>query len=367
MGYKFFDISHVMKMQDKNGEKPELIFVVSRGRGIGKTYSTAKYVFELWERTGGKFVIFTRTGGELGAVASGQFKGYLEREQPGCYITEKKAGAGMYSDVFLHKPIPSDSDTDNNAEAEQEYSVEKIGYVVAVNLSDKIKRVSSTFVDAVIGWFDEFQPENRNTYVKDEVEKFKSIHTSVSRGDGKPFRHFPVVMTSNAVSMSNPYFLAVQLHRQIQADTKKYRGDGFVYVRTEAPEISSAQDARGMSRAMRDLASSNYSDGRWFGDDDSGIVRTAPDSWGRGVYMATLTDSNGSSAGVFAYDQIGLIHISGSVDATYPVVLRLSVDGDAESVVMKTHWVGRAIRGAVLEGRARFVSQSWKNNIYDVI
>lgn len=350
MSEKFFNPQSVLSTPDKNGELPELYIVVSRGRGLGKTFAFTKVLLDRFSKDGGKFVLFCRYGKELGGIADGMFKGMLEVEHPGAWMTEKQRMHGVFSDIYLCRNVGD--------EESPEVDKQHCGYVIPLNAADSIKKVSSTFTDAVHALFDEFQPENRSTYITDEVEKFKSIHTSIARGGGSSRRYFPVYLSSNAVSISNPYFMAMRLHRQIQRDTKKFRGDGFVYQRVENSDISSRQDSSPMSRAFPDLNSSNYSDEGWFADDNSGVC-TPNSTWGPSSYCATIVDGE-KKFGLRWYEQSGIWFLGHSTDETHPRVLRITVDGAPNLPMLRGSPTGVQLRSAILVGQARYQSQGAK-------
>lgn len=359
---KFYDCSSILGTPDKNGESPELFIVVSRGRGLGKTFSFTRHLLKRWEDDGGRFVLFCRYGKELGGVAEGMFKSMLATVKPGYWVEEKRRMSGTYSDVFLCHSEEEEREVKGEVEYENVTIREQMGYVIPLNSSDSIKKVSSTFSDAVHGYFDEFQPENAATYLSDEPERFKSVHTSIARGGGQSRRYFPVYMTSNAVSMTNPYFSAMRLWRQIQPETKRYRGDGFVYQRTESSEIAAVHDGAAMSRAMPGLASSTFNDGQWVQDDSSAVGRSKA-SWGPGDYVCTVMDGN-KAYGLVMYHQSGILYMGHSVDKTFPVVFRLTLDGAANLPLLRRSGIGDIVRDAVISGSMRYQSQGAKAVAY---
>lgn len=359
---KFYDCSSILDTPDKNGDAPELYIVVSRGRGLGKTFSFTKHLLNRYEKDGGRFVLFCRYGKELGGVAEGMFKSMLSTVKPGYWVEEKRRMSGTYSDVFLCHSVELEKEVKGETEYITETEREQIGYVIPLNSSDSIKKVSSTFSDAVHGYFDEFQPENVQTYLSDEPERFKSVHTSIARGGGESRRYFPVYMTSNAVSMTNPYFSAMRLWRQIQPDTKRYRGDGFVYQRTESSEIAAVHDGAAMSRAMPGLSSSQFADGEWVTDDNTAVCRPTPD-WGPGDYLCTIIEGD-KKFGLVSFPQSAILFMGHSVDTTFPIVFRLTVDGAANLPVLRQNGLGSEIRSAVLCGAMRYQSLAAKAAAY---
>lgn len=354
----FYNCESIIHTKDKNGDDPALFFVVSRGRGVGKTYSFAHMLLRRYFDTDAKFVLLCRTKAEVGSVARGILSGVLANEYPGWTVTEKRRGHGTYSDVILERLTHND-DGDEDTERQE------CGYVVPLNAADGIKKVSSVFHDAEHAFFDEFLPESRQTYLPDEPEKFKSVHTSIARGINSPHRHFPVYFTANAVTMDNPYFLAMGLHRQIQHDTKKYRGDGFVYQRYESEEIATLMDESPVSRAMPNLQSSNFRSGAFFLDDHTAVEKPT-EEWGYANYFCTLVHDD-KKYGMFYFPEVSRYYLSHKHDPQWKTVYRLTLDGDANLPVIKRSHVGAVIRDAIFDGAISYQSNTCKNVAYDFL
>lgn len=350
---KFYSCSTVVNKMDRNGEPPELFIVASRTRGAGKTFSFTKMLVDQFFDSGetDKFVLLCRWTKHVGNVAEGMMKGMLQIEYEGWWVEEKKRMNGSYSVIYLCR---KDYTEDEEGTTERHHC----GYVVPLNGANTIKMTSSVFTDSVHALFDEFQPED-SKYVSDEPEKFKSIHTSIARGGGESRRFYPVYMCGNAVSMENPYFEAMQLHRKIQRDTKLYKGDGFIYQRWESEEIASEHDRSAMSRAMPGLYGSNYGDGGWFLDDSTAIAKPTAD-WGPSMYVCTLV-SGGKNYGVHMFIQAGLLYVSHGVDHTKSRILRTTIDGDANLAVLKYDPIAPEMKYRMRNGLIRFQDLSCKN------
>lgn len=356
---KFYDCNSIIHTKDKNGEDPALFFVVSRGRGVGKTFSFSKMMLERFFETGEKFALLCRTKGAVGSVAVGILSGAIAANWPEYSVRETRRQHGVYGVIELERYVESD------VEGEEEIERIECGYVLALNAADEIKRTSSIFHDTVHAFFDEFLPESRQTYLPDEPEKFKSIHTSIARGIGSPQRHFPVYFAANAVTMDNPYFLAMGLHKQIQRETKRYRGDGFVYQRYESEEIAGLLDDSAVSRAMPNLQSSNFRSGAFFMDDDTAVEKPTQD-WGMADYFCTLVHS-GVKYGLFFFPEINRYYLSHKFDGEYPRVYRITLDGDANLPVIKKSAVGKVVRDAIYDGAISYQSNTCKNVAYDFL
>lgn len=101
-----------------------------------------------------------------------------------------------------------------------------IGLFTYYNFADSIKEMSNLFNKVDIIFKDEFQ--STADYVEDEVGKLRSIHKSVARGFGKHTRFVLTILSSNQISIINPYFIAFGIHRRLKTGTKFLRGTGWV-------------------------------------------------------------------------------------------------------------------------------------------
>lgn len=353
MAQAFYNCQGLLDSLDKNGEKPELFIVCSRVRGPGKTFSFTSHLMDTFIRGEGKFVLLARTRAELGNVADGMMKEMLTVRHPGMHVSETKKMNGVYSDIFLEF-------NEDGQEMKQH-----CGYVIPLNAADAIKKISSMFTDAVHAYFDEFQPEYNSTYLPQEVEKFKSVHTSIARGGGSSRRYFPVYMSSNAITVTNPYFVALGLTSKIQSDTKKFRGDGFVYQRTENPGLAAHHDSSAMSRAFSGLKSSNFSDNSWVNDNDAGVGKPSRD-WGKPYYVATLVNENGKF-GLAHYPEAGFLYISHSIDQTHNRNFRMSVDGEPNLPLLKASGISNMVKDAIEHGLMRYQSQTCKQVAFEFL
>ena len=347
---KYFDVKYLLNMKDKNGETPELFFVVSRVRGAGKTTSIGKTLLNNFFDDGSKFVLFVREAKCLGNYASGLLKGVLDLFYEGWSIEEKTAIKGVFTRIILSR-----------GQDEEKESCE-VGYVINIKNVRNVKEVSSEFTDASIGFFDEFQDAS-GKYLPNEVDKFLDVHTSIARGGGKQRRYFPVIFASNTLSIINPYFLATGLTKHLQPNTKKYRGDGFVYMRFENKDLAQIHADSGMSKAFSGNKTIDYFDDSWLLDNTTGICNN--EGWGRSCYIATLVDGNESySVQYFQYSDI--YYFSKKIDQTWPIRYTLSVDG-SPNPALKSSLCYRAILKAIEQGKMRFDSIESKRICLEVI
>lgn len=218
----FFDVAKIMSQTDRKGNK-NIIHFVEGNRAVGKTFSIVKYVTNYYLKNKKQFIWLYRYQTELSNVAEKIYKDVtttVDRETGKINFEEYEfysisCSQGQYHKIFIRKK-----------DSEEKESV--IGYAIAINSAEKIKkqRAEFKFVDTII--FDEYVSEFNN-YCPDEVNKFLSIITTVSSGDGKAYRPINVLMAGNSTDKYNPYYEALKLPEVIFNDsTKTYKGIGFV-------------------------------------------------------------------------------------------------------------------------------------------
>lgn len=309
-----YDVSKILKTKDKSGNKPEVYFIVSRGRGVGKTYSIAKYFIESFYESEckSKFIIITRKIQDLqgGAMAEGVLKGYLDNERPDVVVEEKCGLRGVFNNIYLCAGTGDESIKVH------------CGYVIPLAAAGDIKKVSSMFVDADRMFMDEFIPLKGSKYLTDEVALMDTIHTSVARGGGQAVRYVPLFMCANAIDKFNRYFVACGLHKKIQANTRLYVGDGYVYERCIVPGLSEKRAETGFAKTFKTDENDVEDDNTWISEASSVVCK--PDDWGEAWYSFTLKRKN-EKFGVKFYPQVGFTYIDrkpdGSCDRIYALTL----------------------------------------------
>ena len=161
-----------------------------------------------------KFIILVRFSYEMNSIEDRFFKTIRSLFFPLLTMTSEPLVKGKFRELFVFP----------NGQPELR---ESCGYCIALNDANIVKNYSHLFSDARRCIFDEFQSET-NRYCPDEITKFRSIHTSLARGEGKQVKYLPVFMMSNSVSIINPYFVAMGISSRLNDQTKFLKGKGFV-------------------------------------------------------------------------------------------------------------------------------------------
>lgn len=306
----YYDGTKILSLTDINGNKPE-IYLITTNRSGGKTTYFGRLAVNRFFKYKQKFALLYRFKYELTDIHEKFFKDIGELFFPNYTMIDKTRQKGCYSELFL---------IDNNKPDDDPISV---GYALAINCADGIKKFSHFFSDVGMIIFDEFQSET-NHYCNDEINKFQSIHTSIARGKGKQRRYVPVFMLSNPVSLLNPYYSKLNISSRLTSETKFLRGDGYVL---EQGFVKSASDAlldSGFYRAFNSKEDNytNYAtQGIYLLDSNSFIEKPK----GNNRYFVTFK-YKGSEYGVRIYDDLGIIYCDDKPDTTYKNKIAVTTD-----------------------------------------
>lgn len=347
---KFYDCEKIWNTLDADGEPPAVTIVCSRVRGPGKTYSFSKKFLDLiFESNFQKKVgVLCRTQSEVGSLAEGMFKSMMYDHYPAWEVYEKKRMSGAFSEIYIKALKPGYAEEGE----EEEYEIHQIGYVIPINSAQRLKNKSAIFVDVEWLYFDEFMPELQSGYLPEEIEKFHLLFGNIAKGKGKSVRPVPIYMTSNTVTLNNPYFEALGLYKYIQPDTKFYRGRRVVYEIVKNDELAKEHSNSAFNIAF---SSNNrlidYEGEQWYNSDNANV--TKPQDWGRSKYLGTII-AQSKSYGVYYYPEMGFIYVQHTHDKTSKALYRLNVDVNKDVQVVKSSILGRTITQALSDGRCYF-------------
>lgn len=341
-----------MLKKDNEGYNPE-IFITMSNRTGGKTYFVAYLLFDLFRRFGVKFILYCRTGTELGNVVDGVFKDVMN-EFEGYQIEENIAIENTYSDINVKYEVEEDG--------KKSIHKDNCGYVICLKASDKIKRFSSNFYDADIVFFDEFQAD---TYLPKETNKFVNIHMSIARGRGMASRPVPVILNSNSLTIVNPYFEMLKITNKIQENTKFLTQPGLSLLRFVNEEVAEEQKKSRFNIACssNEQLKSNITN-EWLYDNKACVCKPQSE-WGRGFYICTFVKKN-EKYGMRRYNN-NIIYVSRSVDNTCNSIYALDVDGMENIECAKRSLPLQILRQEFLKGNVRFSDLACKYTMLDWI
>ena len=305
---QYYDGTKLLSLTDANGEKPE-IFICTTNRSAGKTTYFGRLVVNRFLKNGKKFGLIYRYNYELDDCAGKFFKELSALFFNCADMRSERKASGVYHELFLDdKPC---------------------GYALSLNNADQIKKLSHFFSDIDSLLFDEFQSET-NHYCPNEVQKLISVHTSIARGGGKQVRYVPIYMLSNAVSIINPYYTALNVSNRLSNGAKFIRGNGFVIEQGFIETASKAQKESGFNKAFSGDKYVEYSTQNIYLNDNVAFVGT-PD--GKSRYICTIK-YNGVEFGVREYADAGIIYCDDKPDTSFLVKVTVTTDDHDINYVM---------------------------------
>ena len=305
---KYYDGTKLLSLKDINGNKPEIYLCTSNRTG-GKTTYFGRLCINRFFNKGEKFGLIYRYNYELDDITDKFFKDIGSLFFPNMTMTSKRKAGGIYHELFLDE--------------------KSCGYAFSLNSADQIKKYSHLFSDIERMIFDEFQSET-NHYCCDEVKKFISIHTSISRGQGEQVRYVPVFMLSNPVSIINPYYTELGISERLHSETRFLRGDGFVLEQGYIASASKAQKESGFNRAFSKNSYVAYSSECVYLNDNKSFIEK-PTSKGR--YLATLK-YKGTDFGIREFPEEGFIYCDDKPDLTFSLKITVTTSDHAINYVM---------------------------------
>lgn len=305
---QFYDGTKVLSLMDINGKKPE-IYMITTNRSGGKTTYFNRLCTKKFKDKGEKFAILYRYNYELDDCADKFFKDIGPLFFKGSTMTSKRRASGIYHELYLDD--------------------EPCGYAISINSADQLKKYSHFFSDVCRIIFDEFQSET-NHYCTQEIRKFLSIHTSISRGGGQQKRYVPVFMLSNPVSLINPYYTEMGISARLTDSTVFLRGDGFVLENGFVESAAEAQKGSGVMRAFSNNTYTKYVAQSVYLNDNKAFIEKPQ---GASRYLATIRYC-GVDYALREYGECGVIYCDDRPDSSFPMKLTVTTDDHQINYVM---------------------------------
>lgn len=322
----FYDGTKLLSLQDKNGDRPEIIICESN-RSAGKTTYFTRLAFNRFLSGRARKIGFLyRFNYELVNCAEKIFKDVSALFFPDKSLVSKARARGIYHDLYI-------GDTSKLENWNTDYKL--CGYAMSINNADQIKKLSHLFSDIDLLIFDEFQSET-GKYSANEVAKFISIHTSIARGRGEQVRFVPVIMISNPVSIVNPYYVELGISTRLTAETKYMRGDGFVLERIWNESAAVQQKGSAFNRAFAGNDYIKYAAESVYLNDNLAFVSSC-DGFGFSRYVCTIKYS-GKEYAIREFPEAGILYCDQRPDTSYPLKIALTVgDHDVNYIVLKNN------------------------------
>ena len=295
----------LLSKMDKNGNKPET-YISTSNRSAGKTTWFGGYLLNKFLTKNELFCILMRKKYQLEKAVSfmAYFPSALSVYYPDLEMKEEVGIKGVFNNIYIRL-----------RGKENEWFL--CGYSTALNSSDDIRNFSNVFNNVTRIWLDEFQPESGD-YVKDEVKRVFSIHTSLARGCGLQSRYLPLILTGNLIDVNNPYYEHFGINRDINIETNFYRGNGFIL---EQGFNKKAADAHLKSTFNQSFSESDYSKlltKKEYLKDDNTMILKSPNL--KGDYLFTIKYCNKYFSIRYLYG-LGFYYVNETADLTYNFAL----------------------------------------------
>ena len=322
MEKKYYDGTKLLSQRDINGKKPE-IYICTSNRTGGKTTYFGRLLINRYTKKDSLFAITYRYDKELKGVANKFFNDIGPLFFPGREMTDKLYKEDGFSTLLLDGRL--------------------CGFAVALNNADKIKKISHVFSGV--------QSET-NRYCPDEVQKFRSIHTSIARGQGKQVRRVETILVGNPVTILNPYYNALNIASRLNSQVKFLRGNGWVLEQGYVESAALAQKDSAFNQAFGDDAFNSYmSEGVYLNDDFTFIEKP----FGKNRYTFTISYM-GRYYGLYEYEQLRIMYCCKKANTKYPITIAVTTaDHNINHIMLQKHaLIISQLRDLFMHGAFRF-------------
>ena len=314
---------------NKTMSRQRLFNFVIGARGCGKTYGAKRMAIRSFLRTGKQFVYIRRYETELPSAEMRNFFDDIQNEFPG---VEFLSGRGLFRI--------------NNDVA---------GWYIALSKAVMLKSVPFPNVGLII--FDEFIIEvGMHRYLPNEVRTFLECYSTISRD-----RDVPVLFLSNAITISNPYFLYFNLKFEKGQTVKLLKHISLELIQSE--EYSEHVKQTRFGELISGTSYGSYNIENQFLLDDEEFVEKLPPGC---MYQCTVI-LNGRKYGY--YMGKGTNYISDNVDNNSEYVFTLNIeDHTAETFLVQSYnpYI-KSIVAMYCNGTLRFTSVEVKNAVTEVL
>lgn len=339
---KYYDGTKILTLKDIDGDSPTFYLVVGN-RTAGKTFFFKRLLLRKFKRYAQKFIVLVRYRNDLEDLDKTFFKDIesIEKEFRG-HKFESKLISDLYLEFFLDG--------------------ESCGYALALNSSEKIKRISSVFVDADYMFFDEFQSK---TYLPKETELIQNIYISIARGEGKPMRDVKVFMCSNTISAYNPYFIEFGVNERMQDNTKFLRGSGWVLEKCFVENASSEIKKSGLAKAFKNSNYIEHATNNMNLNDSDNLVECL--SGEKSMYVVLISD--GVKYGVWIHQDTSYLYVCKQYDPLWHLQISYKNVDHKKNVVLETksNKLAKYFKKCYEFAQVRFEDQMCKNVFIEFI
>lgn len=311
-----------------------LNFVIG-ARGVGKTYSLTKHVVKRFLKTGEQFIYLRRYKSELKNLP--QFFKALIKE--GDKLAVEHTLEVKNRELLVDKKVA--------------------GYAIPLSTAAQIK--GNTYPNVTTIFFDEFLIEKSNMiYLQNEPEKLLNLMDTVIRNRDNA----TCICLSNAVTISNPYFLYFDLEPDANQE--------FTSTEDICIEIISSKQfakQRSKTRFGKLIRKTSYGkfalDNTFVNDSDTFILEKSSES----RFIGSIKN-DGIVLGIWQDYDAGLIFCSLKNDPNYTPLALTTKDHNINTLLIDNYrkyaLLNQLVR-AYKHGYLRFDSQTIKHNIMQAL
>ena len=340
-GKPYYNGKNLLMKKDSDGKNP-VMNIITSNRSAGKTsyfLMVSYFLRKLYEK---KTVFFYRYAYEI-SDSDKIFSDIIAQYSFGEKTTSVKIIKDLLYEIFIDDV--------------------SIGYALRISNVDSMKKFSPIFADVELCIMDEFQTES-GKYLKKEVEKIQSLLYTICRGGGSQSREVLTVLIGNPVTLMNPYYISLGIHKRYNENVHFLKGKRFV------AEFLINQNAKKEieENGINELFDSGYNDysssGHFLINSDSFIEKPQ----GKSRYICTII-YDGCFLGVREFLNDGIIHVSNKADMTCNTVLAFKANDHNQNTILlkRACYTFSFIREAFDFGKLRFSDLKTKNIILDIL
>lgn len=340
----FYSGSKLLSMKDLKGNEPEIIICTSN-RNAGKTTYFSRYLINRFLKAGEMFGLLYRYDYDLENVAERFFSNIQSLFFPEHTMIGRTVGEGKYTQLFLdEKPC---------------------GFALALNNAKYYRQFSQYFSCIDRLFFDEFQPEDSSDYIRNEITKFRSVHVSVARGNGKQVRFVPVILCGNPYTVINPYYSALGISERLTKETKFLRGNGWVLEQSFNESAANAAKESGFNKAFaNDRYFDNLARGEFL-NDLSNFIETPE---GKSRYLCTIKYKNKCYA-IRSFEESGVIYCDNRADQSFPFKIAVTTSDLTPNYIsaFQNQLLLKMLKRYFHNGMFRFKSMECKQAVFALL
>lgn len=291
----YTDITDIM------GYNAFLNFVIGE-RGVGKTYSSKKYVIKRFLKTGEQFVYLRRYKSEIQKSVGNE--------------TKQK----FFEQVANEFPEHKFSNTAELLKVDNKIA----GYAIPLSIANILKSTSYEKVKTII--FDEFIiDKGMYHYLPNEVESLLDVIETVAR-----LRDIKVIFLGNAISTSNPYFTYFDITLPYQKKYKLFK-DGLIlvyYIKNEKYREIKKQTRFG--KLVEGTPYGKYAIDNEFLRDSKTFIKKKT----QGSRFYIKLRFNSKTYGLWVNSKEDLMYVSYDYDINNPLELSILTDDHNENTIL---------------------------------